>query len=157
MLNPNPVVVKFAERRKQEILDILFPLHGKNLQVGDNLACDIMGSVELGDNVTIGDNVSLAGNISVGDNVKIGNDVVLQCIGHNMFYLDRYLPEKGPMREDNTSAGIFVCGNTMLADGTLVGPNVWLNHNTQTGELVTRTKNVTQLGDETILDLNAGM
>ena len=77
MLNPNPVVVKFAERRKQEILDILFPLHGKNLQVGDNLACDIMGSVELGDNVTIGDNVSLAGNISVGDNVKIGNDVVL--------------------------------------------------------------------------------
>ena len=144
------------QKRKQEILDILFPVHGKNLKVGNNLMCDVMGSVELGDNVTIGDNVSLAGNISVGDNVKIGNDVVLQGIGHNVYFEDRRLPANGPMREDNTSAGIFVCNNLNLADGTLVGPNVWLNHNTEKDELVTRTKNVVEIENETYIMLDAG-
>ena len=33
--------------RKKEILDILFFDHGSNLQVGDNLFCDVLGTVKV--------------------------------------------------------------------------------------------------------------
>ncbi len=133
--NPTP-------KRRQEILDIIFYKHGKNLEVGKELNVDIMGQVEIGDNVVIGDRVALNGNISIGNNVIIKNDVLLQSIGHFMYYKDRHLPEDGTMYEANTSGGIYICDNVVLANGTKVLPNARVNKNTEENQLVTRKKEI---------------
>ena len=142
-----------TQKRKQEILDALFPFHGKNFRAGNMLVVDVLGSVEICDNVCIGDNVSLAGNISLGNNVKVGDNVVLQGIGHHMYYQHRRMPTDGTFREDNTMSGIFVCDDVVIADGTLVVPNVRLNRNTKRDELVTPSKLVQKINNKTVLKL----
>ena len=144
--NPTP-------ERKQEIIDTLFFKHGKNFKIGDYIIVDILGQVEVGDNVTIGNNVALNGNICIGDNVTIDDNVMLQSIGHPVYYEDRRLPESGPLNVANTEAGIYVCDNLKLAKGTRVGPNTRVDHNTEENELISRSKIVTEFGDEIYITL----
>lgn len=75
--NPN-----LSEAERAEIIDILFPHHGKNISIGKHFFLDLCGVVTLGDNVSIGDNVCLGGLIRIGDNVSIGDGCVFFSSNH---------------------------------------------------------------------------
>ena len=75
--NPN-----LSDTERAEIIDILFPHHGKNISIGKHFFLDLCGVVTLGDNVTIGDNVCLGGLIRIGDNVSIGDGCVFFSSNH---------------------------------------------------------------------------
>ncbi|MCQ2556026.1 MAG: hypothetical protein MJ149_01705, partial [Clostridia bacterium] len=80
---------KTSAERKEEILNILFPHHGKNLRVGTGLYVDLFGITEIGNNVTLGKNCYLAGLVKIEDNVTIGDDVSLFASGHGMHGKER--------------------------------------------------------------------
>lgn len=126
------------DSRRQLILDMLFPIHGKNLTVGKDLYCDIVGATRMGKNVKIGDHVTLAGNIDIGNNVTIGDRVTLQCIGHRVYWEGRllgYTPDQQPI-EMNTSSAIKIRNGIKLRTGTKVKPGVEVRHNTNVDELL---------------------
>lgn len=75
--NPN-----LSENERALIIAQLFPIHGKNVQIGRHFFLDLCGVVSLGDNVTIGDNVCLGGLIRIGSNVSIGNGCVFFSSNH---------------------------------------------------------------------------
>lgn len=124
-------------KRRKEILDILFPLHGKNLKVGDDLYVDCIGTVNIGDYVTIGDHVTLNGNISIGRKVRIKNGVTLQATGHRIHYMGRRLgkDENGKICEISVPGFIEIESKRTLAFGTKVLPNKKVAVNTRKGEL----------------------
>jgi len=68
--------------RRNEIIDLLFPIHGKNINIGKNFFLDLAGTVSLGDDVTIGDNVALGGLVRIGNGVHIGNGCLLFGSNH---------------------------------------------------------------------------
>lgn len=70
-----------AEER-EEILDQLFPIRGKNIQIGKNFFMDLAGTMSLGDNVRIGDNVALGGLVRIEDDVEIGDGCLLFGSNH---------------------------------------------------------------------------
>ena len=80
-----------ALTRKQEILDILFIEHGKNLNVGINLYVDMLGTIKIGDNVTIGNNVFIGGNINIDNNCIIENNTILFSSGHSLIAKERIM------------------------------------------------------------------
>lgn len=125
-------------RRKRQIINLLFPLHGENIHVGNDLFVDCIGTVKLGSNVLIGNHSSLAGNITIGDNVIIGNNVVLQTTGHEIFYKGRRLSfdEAGNMCEISTPGYIIIKSNVLINDGTLVIPNHTISKNTSKNEII---------------------
>lgn len=124
--------------RKKLILDALFPIHGRNLVVGDDLFVDILGTCSMGDNVKLGNSTNIAGNIFIGNNVKGGNNLVLQCIGHSVKYKERQLgvSETGGPIEINVPGFIKINNNLTLSDGTKIVPNVILDRDTNPNELV---------------------
>lgn len=71
-----------TEDEKQDIIDVLFPLHGKNIKIGKNFFLDLAGTVSLGDDVTIGDNVSIGGLVRIESGVSIGNGCLLFGSNH---------------------------------------------------------------------------
>ena len=125
---------------KQQIIDTLFPYHGKNLVVGDDIFVDIMGSTVIEDNVTIGNGCTIAGNIKISKNVKVGNNVRLQSIGHHKYYKKRRLPEGKPPREDDLVDTIVIEKNVTLANGTKVIPNIVVDVDTTENEIYTGKK-----------------
>ena len=73
-----------TDKRRHEIIDILFPLKGKNFKIGQGLFVDVLGLAKIGENVQVGDNAFFAGNITIGDNVCIGVNSVFAGIGHGL-------------------------------------------------------------------------
>jgi len=71
-----------SKERKEEILRLLFPLAGKNLQAGSSLYVDLLGLVKLGENVTLGDDVSFYGRVTIGDDVTIEDGASFYATGH---------------------------------------------------------------------------
>lgn len=136
--NSNSITIS----RRKKILDILFPLHGKNLVMGDDIFVDCIGTVKIGNDVTIGDHPTLAGNITIGDNVRIGNNVTLQTIGHEINYKGRRLStdKKGNLCEISTPGYIIIMPEIILADGTKVIPDQTVRKNTQTNEVVSHSR-----------------
>ena len=124
--------------RKKIISNILFPIQGNNLNIGNDLYVDILGATQFGENVTVGDRVNLAGNVYVGDNVLIGDDAILQSIGHKLYYKGRQLAfhEKGYPIEINTSSFIEVKDDINIAKGTKIVPAVTLDRDTSPDELI---------------------
>lgn len=129
-------------RRRKEILDMLFPLQGKNLIMGDDIFVDCIGTVKIGDDVTIGDHPTLAGNITIGDNVKIGNNVALQTTGHEINYKGRKLScnEQGALCEISTPGYIIILPSIVLADGTKVIPDKTVSYDTNVDEIVSHNR-----------------
>ena len=124
--------------RKGIIANILFPLCGENLKLGKDLFVDLLGLTQIGNNVSIGDRVNLAGNIYIGNNVNVGNDVILQTIGHEIYYKKRQLqmhPDGYPI-ETNTCGYIVANDNVNIADGTKVLPGVTISKDTEENELL---------------------
>ena len=129
-------------KRRKEILDMLFPLQGNNLIMGDDIFVDCIGTVKIGNDVTIGNKPTLAGNITIGDNVKIGNKVTLQTTGHEINYKGRRLSndEQGNLCEISTPGYIIVLPEIVLADGTKVIPDQTVRKNTTKDELVSHSR-----------------
>lgn len=129
-------------KRRKEILDMLFPLQGNNLIMGDDIFVDCIGTVKIGNDVTIGNKPTLAGNITIGNNVKIGNNVTLQTTGHEINYKGRRLSndEKGNLCEISTPGYIIVLPEIVLADGTKVIPDQTVRKNTTKDELVSHSR-----------------
>lgn len=129
-------------RRRKEILDMLFPLQGKNLIMGDDIFVDCIGTVKIGNDVTIGNNPTLAGNITIGDKVKIGNNVTLQTTGHEINYKGRKISsdEQGNLCEISTPGYIIILPEIVLADGTKVIPDQTVIENTSNDELVSHSR-----------------
>jgi acetyltransferase-like isoleucine patch superfamily enzyme len=125
-------------RRRKEILDILFPIHGNNLIVGDDIFVDCIGTVKIGSNVKIGNNPVLAGNITISDNVTIGNNVILQTTGHEINYKGRRLSAdaNGNLCEISVPGYILIKPELFLRDGTKVIPNQVVSHNSEVGEIL---------------------
>lgn len=67
---------------REEIIDKLFPIHGKNVTIGKNFFLDLAGTVSLGDDVVIGDRVSIGGLVRVGNGAKIGDGCLLFGSNH---------------------------------------------------------------------------
>lgn len=114
-----------SQERKEEILNILFPNHGKNFVVEENLYLDMIGTVTVGDNVTIKKNVKLGGNIILQNNSTIGKGCLLFASGHSVKPNERSMKfsfKKG-FYEDTQYDFIKVRENTVIGDHTVVCPN----------------------------------
>ena len=107
--------------RRQEIIDILFPIKGKNFKVGQGLFVDILGLAKVGDNVEFGDNAFFAGNVNIGDNVRAGSNLVLAGIGHE-------LPAAGRRLRDYQGVYGEVCeiGKIQIASDVVIGEHCTL-------------------------------
>lgn len=129
-------------KRRKEILDMLFPLQGKNLIMGDDIFVDCIGTVKIGNDVTIGNNPTLAGNITIGDRVKIGNNVALQTTGHEINYKGRrlYNDEQGNLCEISTPGYIIILPEIVLSDGTKVIPDQTIRKNTNRDDIVSQSR-----------------
>ncbi len=131
-----------SEKKKQEVLDILFYKHGKNLKVGKNLFVDMLGLTLVGDNVTIGDNVCISGNVTIGDNVKIGNNVSMFATGHNLNGKKRrvgFSLTKGIYEITNT-AKINIESNVSVGSDCIIVPKANVTNNIADNKIVTSTK-----------------
>ena len=111
----NPLTTK---ERKKEIIEILFPIRGKNIIIRKGLFVDILGCAKLGNNVTIGNNVFFAGNITIGNNVIIGDNACMSVIGHELYYKARHL-DYNP----NDFGEITVPGKITIQDNISIGNN----------------------------------
>lgn len=129
-------------QRRKEILNILFPLHGDKLSVGEDIFVDCIGTVKIGNDVQIGDSSTLAGNITIGDRVKIGNNVTLQTTGHEVNYKGRRLgtDAEGNLCEISIPGHIIILPEIVLADGTKVLPNQTVRRDTNRDEVVTHSR-----------------
>lgn len=129
-------------KRRKEILDMLFPLQGENLIVGDDIFVDCIGTVKIGNDVTIGNHSTLAGNITIGDRVKIGNNVALQTTGHEIHYKGRKLSsdKQGNLCEISTPGYIIILPEIVLADGTKVIPDQTVRRRTSNNEIVSHSR-----------------
>ena len=78
-----------TRERREEILNILFPKHGENLQVGKDLYVDMLGLTKIGNNVKIGNSVYFSGPVTIESNVEIGNDTLLYATGHSLVASER--------------------------------------------------------------------
>jgi len=126
-----------TQRRREEILDILFFMHGDGFKVGKNLLCDVMGTVNIGRGVHIGDGVNLAGNIEVGNNVDIENRVLLQGLGHRMLASERRLcqDKRGHICEWTVPSFIKIASGVTLKNGTKVASGL-VDKDTEPGEII---------------------
>lgn len=125
-------------RRRKEILNILFPLCGNNLVVGDDIFVDCIGTVKIGNDVQIGNHSTLAGIITIGDGVRIGDNVTLQTTGHEIYYKHRRISsdQNGNLCEISVPGYIVITPEIILADGTKVIPNKNVRTNTTENEIV---------------------
>lgn len=129
-------------KRRKAILDMLFPLQGENLIMGDDIFVDCIGTVKIGNDVTIGNNPTLAGNITIGDRVKIGSNVALQTTGHEINYKGRKLSndEQGNLCEISTPGYIIILPEIILSDGTKVIPDQIVRKNTNRNDIVSHSR-----------------
>jgi len=114
-----------TQKRKQEILDILFFGHGKNLKVGKDLFVDFIGQTKVGGDVIIGDGCYFGGNIEIGNKCSIGSHNCFAGIGHPMQSTGRSLQmtEHGPYVA-STIGSIKMPDNTKIGNHNLISPNV---------------------------------
>ena len=128
--------------RKNEILDILFPGHGKNFRVDGNMFVDLPGTVSVGDDVSIGKGFCAAGKVEIGSGVKIGDDVSCFASGHGLtpdgrrvrFTLKNGL--YGPARLDSVS----IADGVKIGAGAIIVPGADVKRDVPPGALAVGTK-----------------
>lgn len=132
------------QKRKEEILDILFVNHGKNLKVGKGIHIDLIGTVLIGEDVKIGENVSLGGNIIIEDGAEIGNNSILFASGHSLIAKERkakFSLRKG-MYENAEYDFIKVRKNVKIANNVVIVPNSDVLENVAEGMLYVKGKQI---------------
>lgn len=114
-----------TQQRREEILNILFPNHGKNLQIGKDLFVDMLGMTKIGDNVKIGDSVYFSGPVTIENNSTVGNDTLLYSTGHSIVAKERRVgfSFKHLMYEFSVSGPIVVKENAQIGDKCVIVPN----------------------------------
>lgn len=133
--------------RKKEILDILFPIHGKNLRVGNDLFVDLIGTTIIGDNVTIGNHVTLAGNVVIKNNVNIEDNVLMYSTGHDLYYKKRRtgFSLKYGFYEFSRSDLIEVSENISIGKNSIIVPSTIVKENIDKDCLVANNKVIKRL------------
>lgn len=124
--------------RKNEIVDILFPNHGKNFKIGDGVFLDVLGTVIVGDNVSIGNNVYLAGNVFIGDNVKIEDGVTIFGSEHDLIGKKR----KHALSRATWTDTICVENNVTLGQDCVIAPNSTVDRDVPAKALFTNKKTI---------------
>jgi len=109
-----------SKDEENRILNLLFPVHGKNFKVGKGLFVELLGAPRFGDNVTIGDNAFIAGNISIGNNVHIGNNACFSAIGHSLVPEQRHIV----FNSDGSMFDKIIIGKILIASNISIGNNV---------------------------------
>ena len=125
-------------KQREEIIDELFPIHGKNIVIGKNFFMDLIGIVALGDNVVIGDNVSLGGLVRLGNDVNIGSNCVLFASNHPLDVAKRGFGfHKGlGLSVPIVYTTIEVQNGVSVGENSIVAPKCKLNQNVPNDSLV---------------------
>lgn len=111
--------------RKQEIIDLLFPLKGKNVQVEEGIYIDMLGTVRLGNDVKISKGVCLTGNIVIEDGATIGENALLFASGHPLGAKKRrfrFSLLKG-LYEEAYLYSILIRKNAKIGSGAIIVPS----------------------------------
>ena len=117
-------------QRKQEILDILFPIHGENFSAKSGLFVDMLGMAKVGNNVHLGKNNFIAGNVIFGDNVTVGDNNYFAGFGHEVYYEGRKLQQfHDVFGEICTVGSITVDDNIKIGDNCTIAPNTHITRN----------------------------
>lgn len=131
-----------SSNRKKEILDILFPNHGENFTVEENIYMDMLGTVVIGNNVTIKKNVKLGGNIVIEDNSVIEEGCLLFASGHSVLPNERLMKfslKKG-FYEDTEYDFIRISQKCIIGSGSVVSPNSIVENSIPKESLYVRNK-----------------
>ena len=128
--------------RKAEILDVLFPDHGENLTVGEDLFVDMLGMTEIGDNVTIGNSVYLSGPVTLESGVTVGDDTLLFGTGHSLLAKERKVgfSLKHGMYEFSQSKPITVKENVTVGAHCVLVPGATVTEDAPDGALCIKDK-----------------
>lgn len=113
-----------TQKRKRQILNRLF-ICGENVEVGEGVHVDMLGTVILGDGARIGKNVYLGGNVIIGKNAVVGDGVIAFASGHSIVFKERiarFSPVKGIY--EYTQYGCI-----RIADGVSVGESAFISPN----------------------------
>ena len=131
-----------APARKAEILDILFPDHGENLTVGEDLFVDMLGMTEVGDNVTIGNGVYLSGPVTLESGAAVGDDTLLFGTGHSLLAKERKVgfSLKHGMYEFSQSKPITVRENVTVGAHCVLVPGATVTEDAPDGSLCIKDK-----------------
>ncbi|MBQ4585383.1 MAG: hypothetical protein IJA82_04165 [Clostridia bacterium] len=118
-----------TKERQEEILNILFPNHGQNLQVGKDLFVDMLGLTKVGNNVKIGDSVYFSGPVTIEDNVTVGNNTLLYATGHSLVAKERRVGFSLDhlMYEYSISGPILIKENSIVGNECVVVQNSTVN------------------------------
>ncbi len=129
-------------KRREEILNILLPNHGKNLIVGKDFFVDILGMTRVGDNVTIGDSVYMSGPVAIENGAKIGNDVLLFSTGHSLVAKERRVnfSLKHLMYEFSISKPILVKENVEIGNHCVIVPGATVSTNVPDNSVFVKNK-----------------
>lgn len=113
-----------TKERKRQILDTLF-ICGEDVEVGEGVYVDMLGTVILGDGARIGKNVYLGGNVIIGKNAVLGDGVIAFASGHSIVFKERiakYSPAKG-IYEYTQYGYIRVADGASVGNGAFIAPN----------------------------------
>ena len=135
----NPQTTK---QRRQQIVDILFPNHGTNFVVEDNVFLDLLGTVVCGNNVTIKSGTYLAGNIFLGNDVTLEQNSLIFASEHDMLASDRKMRfnlKNGLYRWTWTDTVVVEYGVT-VGQNAIVVPSSHVTQNVPNGALYTNKK-----------------
>jgi len=123
--------------RKKEILAILFPLNGGDLEVGERLYMDLLGTVRVGKKVRIGDDVFLAGNIVLEDGVSLGNGSRLFFGSHPLLAKERSFSFSSRQGFIELSRGdsLLVKTGVKVGEGAALIPNSVITQDVPAGAL----------------------
>lgn len=113
-----------TSQRREEILNILLPSHGENLEIGEDFFVDMLGMTKVGNNVKIGSSVYLSGPVTIEDGAKIGDDTLMFSTGHSLLAKERRVgfSLKHLMYEYSVSKPIHIKENARVGAHTVIVP-----------------------------------
>lgn len=128
-----------SQKRREEILDLLFPLGHEGFESGTTLFLDLLGSVRLGKNVCFGEGVSCYGCISVGDEVNVGTGALLIASGHPLeskLRRFRYRPFSG-FRSLSDFVALAIDQKIAIGDNAVLTPGSHAKNNIPENAILT--------------------
>ncbi len=131
-----------TKSRREQIIDVLFPNHGENFVVENDVFIDLLGSVVCGDNVTIKSGTYLAGNVFIGDNVTLQNNTIIFASEHDMIASDRKMRfnlKNGLYRWTWTDT-VIVNSNISIGENAIIVPSTVVSQNIPANALCTNKK-----------------
>ena len=113
-----------SNERREEILNVLLPNHGKGLTVGKDFFVDMLGMTSVGENVKIGNSVYISGPVTIESGAEIGDDTLMFSTGHSLISKERRVgfSPKHLMYEYSVSKPIKVNQNVKIGAHSVIVP-----------------------------------